>query len=799
VMTDSFISNYNSKHSVNISRAINQKYFFYATEVTGTILYVNTFVERNPNGTTNTLSFHTTPAGGYAKLNGINLSYLPSNKDAPSKPYGTFYPVSYSFNNFNQLQVGCPWTGSNNTTDGGVLKIKNPVYAPLVQKPGDRRQILMQVAKNIHESFPYGKVAYGKDRIESIRALSDAYLYGSSTLKYNQIKSSLQTSSSLLSGDRGAGYATMSLAYWLATVKYPQLTNDSLRITLDSTIKSAASYWSNPANERPYNTFISHSGGDNNSYIGTFLTVAGTMYGNTDWDAKGKCYMYNAATKYYSENTSSCDEVKSQYGTTSTKNIFHGNEVSSGQDGYSQYNDAVNNYINNIGSLRNGRLDNHNYGPNPFYVYAGVLTELEKATIALGSWKDRSFSGSIGHAIDNLWSTNLYTVDFGRNLWNSGQITKISPKSGLDNDGNPYWDPRYAGLTHTYNLNMYRDYSKTDNFLDPAGSVSGLLMGAMDKNNYSGFDSLLTYVWYVADDYGSIPFGQQDGSGGWTKNLHPLYYYETNNSTNGNSNEYRFLLFPSTSLERYVLAAMLLDTNLNLCPSSYFSCLNQVPAPTNTPTPTNTPMPTNTPTKTPTPTTIPEPVPVGSHGATDCNSATGWACDNSKSEQPIDVHFYRDGPAGGGGTYIGKITANLEGEAAIGTYCGGTTSHRFSFKLPQSVKDGDKHDIYAHAIGIDSSGNTNGVNPLINNTPKSITCALPTDTPTPTNTPTNTNTPTPTPIPGDLNGNGSVDINDYNLLTKNFGSSTCGNLADITGDCKVNVFDYNILLTNFGK
>ena len=62
-----------------------------------------------------------------------------------------------------------------------------------------------------------------------------------------------------------------------------------------------------------------------------------------------------------------------------------------------------------------------------------------------------------------------------------------------------------------------------------------------------------------------------------------------------------------------------------------------------------------------------------------------------------------------------------------------------------------------------------------------------------------TNTPTPTPgIKGDLDKDGDVDIFDYNILASNFGSTSCGNVADINGNCKVDIFDYNILLENFG-
>jgi hypothetical protein len=46
--------------------------------------------------------------------------------------------------------------------------------------------------------------------------------------------------------------------------------------------------------------------------------------------------------------------------------------------------------------------------------------------------------------------------------------------------------------------------------------------------------------------------------------------------------------------------------------------------------------------------------------------------------------------------------------------------------------------------------------------------------------------PTPPPKPGDLNGDGTVDIYDYNIIVANFGNP-------------YTIFDYNILVANFGK
>lgn len=58
--------------------------------------------------------------------------------------------------------------------------------------------------------------------------------------------------------------------------------------------------------------------------------------------------------------------------------------------------------------------------------------------------------------------------------------------------------------------------------------------------------------------------------------------------------------------------------------------------------------------------------------------------------------------------------------------------------------------------------------------------------------------PTPASKPGDINGDGKVDIFDYNIMIFQFGQS--GNFAaDINKDGKVDIFDYNILVQNFGK
>lgn len=57
----------------------------------------------------------------------------------------------------------------------------------------------------------------------------------------------------------------------------------------------------------------------------------------------------------------------------------------------------------------------------------------------------------------------------------------------------------------------------------------------------------------------------------------------------------------------------------------------------------------------------------------------------------------------------------------------------------------------------------------------------------------------PVVIPGDLNGDGRIDIFDYNLLVSNFDKTGTGIKGDINTNGKVDIFDYNLLVGNFGK
>ena len=114
-------------------------------------------------------------------------------------------------------------------------------------------------------------------------------------------------------------------------------------------------------------------------------------------------------------------------------------------------------------------------------------------------------------------------------------------------------------------------------------------------------------------------------------------------------------------------------------------------------------------------TTVGGTLPIGVHDSSYCAASYGWACDEDDWNHDVVVHFYSDGPAGGGGTYRGSYTADDFGEAAIGPNCGGDKDRRFNWNTPAALKDGQPHTIYVYAINYPS-----GSNPTLVNTPKTI-------------------------------------------------------------------------------
>lgn len=222
------------------------------------------------------------------------------------------------------------------------------------------------------------------------------------------------------------------------------------------------------------------------------------------------------------------------------------------------------------------------------------------------------------------------------------------------------------------------------------------------------------------------------------------------------------------------------------------------PTSTNTPPPTDTPIPTNTPPPTPTPYCTVDLTPdstTKSVGETrqfyayPANVTQGYSVEHiafeSTNTSSVTLNKSQDSSA----PYRFTATAVNPGVSII----------RAAVQFNNITGD-ICEDTSTFIVGSSPTPSPTPT-PTPTNTPKSTSTPTPTDTPVPTNTPKASNTPEPTqtPVPktGDTDGDGDVDIFDYNNLVSNFGQDYSA--ADFNGNGVVDIFDYNTLVTNFGQ
>ena len=110
--------------------------------------------------------------------------------------------------------------------------------------------------------------------------------------------------------------------------------------------------------------------------------------------------------------------------------------------------------------------------------------------------------------------------------------------------------------------------------------------------------------------------------------------------------------------------------------------------------------------------------PKGYFDVANCSVFAGWACDANDYGKALTINFYADGLPGQGGIFVGAVSANATREAAVGSLCGNNTNHGFSYTVPDSLKDGKQHTIYAYAINTPT-----GNNPLLSTNGKQIQCS----------------------------------------------------------------------------
>lgn len=107
-------------------------------------------------------------------------------------------------------------------------------------------------------------------------------------------------------------------------------------------------------------------------------------------------------------------------------------------------------------------------------------------------------------------------------------------------------------------------------------------------------------------------------------------------------------------------------------------------------------------------------MPVGWLDSIDANgNALGWSADPDRPQEPNQIHFYIDGPAGTG-TYIGAVTTDFVWPGV--PYPG---PHGYRFSIPAQYRDGQQHTLYAY--GIDLSGDHSK---LLDGNPKTFNLSL---------------------------------------------------------------------------
>lgn len=107
-----------------------------------------------------------------------------------------------------------------------------------------------------------------------------------------------------------------------------------------------------------------------------------------------------------------------------------------------------------------------------------------------------------------------------------------------------------------------------------------------------------------------------------------------------------------------------------------------------------------------------DPRPIGQYDATGYWSSctvSGWACDPSNYNKPIQIDFWSPN-ASGGNDWVGSAVADKKHspyDPAVKDACGDTDAHDFSYTPPEDSKfrDGKPHTYNAFGINIDSNGN----------------------------------------------------------------------------------------------
>lgn len=107
--------------------------------------------------------------------------------------------------------------------------------------------------------------------------------------------------------------------------------------------------------------------------------------------------------------------------------------------------------------------------------------------------------------------------------------------------------------------------------------------------------------------------------------------------------------------------------------------------------------------------------PLGGLTVINAGLITGWACDGDSYSTALDIKLYKDATIERGGVLVGTYPANVN-RPDLSRYCGNTANHGYSIPIPDSLKDGKTHPIYAYAVNIGATG----VDKLLTGSPKNV-------------------------------------------------------------------------------
>lgn len=254
------------------------------------------------------------------------------------------------------------------------------------------------------------------------------------------------------------------------------------------------------------------------------------------------------------------------------------------------------------------------------------------------------------------------------------------------------------------------------------------------------------------------------------------------------------------------------------------------------PNATPIPLPSMTPTPSPTPVPTPTPSPNGTVISTiEAESGTvnaPFSVNNGLISQSIDS---QSNPLNGGKLTI-PFNAPVTGDYIIKGFvsAAATTNDSFFINVDQEPTSAMIWDLTAtNGIQQKTVFWRDGVNPKVFNLTggthsiiirgrepnaqidkvviEKLGAPPPSIAPSPTTLPISSVSPNPSPSQpppsvapsalkiGDLDGNGKVDIFDFNTILSNFGRTGSNIPSDLDGNGKVDIFDFNTLLSNFGE